>query len=326
MKQRYGGPNMDDNRKRFLILGLGPAGGILAAFLSAAGHAVHGVDIWEEHVARIRADGLRITGLYERTAVLEEIQTSIATLEHVEFDYVVVAIKASMMSHVIPDIMTLGGNFKAVALQNGIETEEILAKQFGSDRTMRVIVNYAGVIDAPGILRMTFFNRPNYVGCLCDGRPCERTREFAAILTDGGLDTEITGDLQKSTWRKTILNAALTPVCALLDMTMAQVMACPETYQLVESILEESLTVASACGHDFGEGYPAEAIAYLSGAGDHRPSMLRDLKNGRPTEIDFINGKIMLHGLRLGVPVPINSTLRALVKTLESKSLRREKT
>jgi len=315
---------VDANQKRFLVLGLGPVGGILAAFLSAAGHAVHGVDIWEEHVARIRADGLQITGLYERTVILEEIQTSIAALEHVNFDYIVVAMKASMMSRVIPDIMKLGGDFKAVAFQNGIDTEEILAKQFGSDRTMRVIVNYAGVIDAPGVLRMTFFNRPNYVGCLCDGQPCERTREFAAILTNGSLDTEITDDLQKSTWRKTILNAALTPVCALLDMTMAQVMARPETYQLVESILEESLCVARARGHDYGEDYPAEALAYLSRAGEHRPSMLRDLKNGRPTEIDFINGKIMSHGLRLGVPVPINSTLRALVKALESKNLQKE--
>ena len=315
---------MDGIRKSFLVLGLGPVGGILSACLSMAGHAVHGVDIWEEHVARIRADGLRITGLDERFARLEEVQTSVAALKQKSFDYVVIALKASVMSRAIPDLLGLGGDFMVVALQNGIDNEEILGEHFGRDRTMRVIVNYAGVVEEPGRLRMTFFNRPSHVGCLGTGSVCTHAQELASIMNQAGLDTETTDDIKKCTWRKTILNAALAPVCSLLDMTMAQVMACQETCQLVEAILDECISVARAHGYEFGEGFMGDALDYLSLADNHRPSMLRDLKHGVPTEIDFLNGKIVSHGLRLGVPVPINSTLTAMVKALERKTLDKE--
>ena len=316
---------MDGKRKRVLVLGLGPVGGIFSACLSAAGHAVSGIDIWEEHVARIRADGLRITGIDEITARFEEVQTSVAALKNKSFDYVVIALKASVMSRVIPDLLEFGGDFMVVALQNGIDNEEILGEHFGRHRTMRIVVNYAGVVVEPGRLQMTFFNRPNYVGCLCAGGVCAHARELASILTRAGLDTDATDDLKKSVWRKTILNAALTPVCSLLDMTMAQVMACRETYQLVEAILTECLSVAGALGHEFGESFLSDSLGYLSRAGDHRPSMAADLKRGLPTEIDFLNGQIMSHGLRLGVPVPINSALVALMKALEKKNLDKER-
>ncbi len=316
---------MDVKRKSVLVLGLGPVGGILSAFLSLDGHAVRGVDIWEEHLARIRADGLRITGIEDKTVRLEEVQTSVAALAHKDFDYVVIALKASVMSRVIPDLLELGGDFKVVAVQNGIDNEEILAEQFGRDRTMRVVVNYAGVGVGPGVLRMTFFHRPNHLGCLCAESNCAPTTDFASILTRGGLDTEVTDDLKKCIWRKTILNSALTPVCALLDMTMAQVMACHETYPLVEAILGECIRVAKARGYLFGEGFLDDALDYLSRAGDHQPSMVNDLRHGRPTEIDFLNGRIVSHGLRLGVPVPINSALTAMMKALESKNLSKDR-
>lgn len=312
---------MDVKRKSVLVLGLGPVGGILSAYLSTAGHSVYGVDIWEEHLARIRADGLRITGVDERVVKLDEVQTSVAALEHREFDYVVVAIKASVMSRVIPDLKELPGEPMIVSVQNGIDNEEFLGEQFGRDRTMRAVVNYAGVVNSPGVLNMTFFNGPNYLGCLCTDSNCTPTHNFAAMLTVGGLDTEVTDDLKKCIWRKTILNAALTPVCALLDMTMGQVMACQDTYGLVEAILGECLRVAKARGYLFGESFLDDALDYLCRGGDHKPSMVADLKNGLPTEIDYLNGKIVSHGLRLGVPVPINSALTAMMKALESKNL-----
>ena len=57
---------------------------------------------------------------------------------------------------------------------------------------------------------------------------------------------------------------------------------------------------------------------YMGNAGDHKPSMLMDIENGRRTEIDFINGKFVEYGKRAGIETPYNNTLRSLVKGLES--------
>jgi 2-dehydropantoate 2-reductase len=57
----------------------------------------------------------------------------------------------------------------------------------------------------------------------------------------------------------------------------------------------------------------------MRNAGDHKPSMLMDIENGRRTEIDFMNGKFVDYGEQAGVETPYNATLKAMVKGIESK-------
>jgi 2-dehydropantoate 2-reductase len=46
--------------------------------------------------------------------------------------------------------------------------------------------------------------------------------------------------------------------------------------------------------------------------------MLQDVLKKKRTEIDFINGVIIRQGQELGIPVPVNSILVDLVKTIEA--------
>ena len=46
-------------------------------------------------------------------------------------------------------------------------------------------------------------------------------------------------------------------------------------------------------------------------------STAQDLARGKQTEIDYLNGYVARRGAELGVPVPVNRTLHALVKLLE---------
>lgn len=309
---------MVENKKaRFLVVGMGMVGGCFSACLSARGHSVTGVDVWAEHIDAIRQDGLSVAGSVSVMSRLTAVHTSLAAVKDKSFDYVVIAVKASFLEEVAEQLEFLEGDFKIVSMQNGIDTEEFLGERFGRERTMRIVVNFAGRVDAPGKLRMFWFNKPNYVGCLCSGAKCGHAHELADIMTDAGLDAQATRDIKKSIWRKAILNCALTPVCSLLDMTMADVMTCRDTFHVVELTLGECLKVARARGYDYGEGFLDSCLDYLSRGGAHKPSMLQDLKNGLPTEIDFLNGKIVSHGIRLGVPVPVNTTLVAMVKAKE---------
>jgi len=49
-------------------------------------------------------------------------------------------------------------------------------------------------------------------------------------------------------------------------------------------------------------------------------STAHDLRRGKPTEIDFLNGHIVRRGELLGVPTPANRLLWAAVKLLEDRS------
>ncbi|GAB1085380.1 MAG: hypothetical protein SStaTSB_33820 [Shewanella algae] len=50
-------------------------------------------------------------------------------------------------------------------------------------------------------------------------------------------------------------------------------------------------------------------------------SMYQDLKHGRKTEIDYINGYLQQRAEQYGLTLPINSELLAQIKALESNLL-----
>ena len=50
---------------------------------------------------------------------------------------------------------------------------------------------------------------------------------------------------------------------------------------------------------------------------NNKNSMLQDVLKGKPTEIDFLNGKIVEFAKDLGIRVPVNELLTFLVKGLE---------
>ena len=302
------------NKCKILVIGLGPCGGIFAAYLAGAGYRVYGLDTWEEHCEKIRTEGVRITNLVSLQVPLQGVFTSFDELSGKAFDYVVIAVKTPHLPVVVSGLKEFPGNFKIVVMQNGLDNEEYVASFFPKDRVLRMAVNYAGNIAAPGVIKMNFFQGPNHVGCTCNGRSCGHADELASLMTDSGLHTAAVGDIKKYTWRKTILSAILSPVSALLEVSMAEVMANKETRVLVESLIKESIEVAKAAGYDYGKDFFDVCIGFLLKSGRHKPSMLIDIENGNPTEVDYINGKIAYHGNRFHIPVPFNTAMNALVK------------
>jgi 2-dehydropantoate 2-reductase len=203
-----------------------------------------------------------------------------------------------------------------VSLQNGLDTEELIAAEFGKKNTLRIVVNYAGNIIGNGQLRMSFFNPPNYLGTI-DPAADERAGELAEIISGADLETAFTREIKKYEWEKVILNAALSPECALTRRTMKQMMEFPDTRELVREVLIEGIAVAEAAGISYGPDFLDHCMGYLDKAGHHRTSMHVDIENRSPTEIDFINGKIVEYGKAKGIPTPYNSTIVALIKGSE---------
>ena len=142
---------------------------------------------------------------------------------------------------------------------------------------------------------------------------------IADALTRSGLQTERTDQINSMVWRKGVLNACMNPVCAVTGLTMAQSMTDPIVFNLVDNLVKECIKIARANEIDLGWDFYPHAIEYMSKAGDHKPSMLMDIENGRRTEIDYINGKFVEYGRQAGIETPFNITLRSLVKGLESK-------
>jgi 2-dehydropantoate 2-reductase len=304
------------------IIGFGPVGSILAAHLAKSGQDIVAQDIIEPLLSKIEKEGLNISGITELTAKIGKIANSVSKLSKFNPNIIFIATKACMLENILPEIKKIyKSDMKIVSFQNGLDNEQLIAEKLGINTTYRVVINYAGNTIGLGNAKMNWFQPPNFIGAFHKGKYTtdETTKYIARIMTVSGLKTEEAADIKKHVWEKTILNSALCSICAVTGQTMKEAMDFKYTRDLAIKILEEGLKVAKADGYDFGKDALAKFTAYLEKGGAHKPSMLIDVENKRPTEIDFMSGAIARYGEKYKIPTPVNSTFTGLLKTIESR-------
>ncbi|MFO8164719.1 MAG: ketopantoate reductase C-terminal domain-containing protein, partial [Desulfatiglandales bacterium] len=209
---------------------------------------------------------------------------------------------------------------KIISTHNGLGTEDLIAERFGPDSTFRMSLNYGVELKGPGEIKAAFFNRPNHLGCLVP-KNCELGEEIASLLTDGGLETEFVEDIKLFVWKKMIMKCTMASICAVTGKTIKDALSFSPTREIADACFKEILAVAKAKGYDLGEEYLKEIFAYLEKVGVHKDSMCYDISNQKPTEIDFLGGKVVEYAREIGICVPFYTAMTNLVKALESNYL-----
>jgi 2-dehydropantoate 2-reductase len=303
----------------FAVIGAGPVGSIVAAFLAKAGFQVTLCDMFSELTAPARQPGIIIEGAENLQQKILHTCSQIDDLSQDPPQVIILTVKANALPLIASTIETFyQPGLYVVSWQNGIDTEMVLAEWLGKKAVLRAVVNYGCNLIQPGHVHMAFHHPPHFLQELDpDSRPA--AIGIAEALTRSGLITHHTEQIVSMVWRKTILNACMNPVCAVTGMTMAQAMNDPIVFQIVDALIKECVTVARANEISLGWDFYPYALDYMKKAGDHKPSMLVDIEMKRRTEIDFMNGKFVEYGDRTETKTPYNKTLRALVKALESK-------
>ncbi|MFX1420108.1 MAG: ketopantoate reductase family protein [Promethearchaeota archaeon] len=307
------------------IIGIGPTGGILAAHLVKAGQNVILVDINKSHMDKIKKKGLTLTNIKKFNVKFpkENICYSIDELKNREIDTLFIAVKASHLEEILPKIKEIVKPATTlISAQNGFDTEELIAEYVGEENTIRLVVNYAGNIIEDGIIRMSFFNPPNYLGVI-NTKAEEKARKLAEIINSTGLETIYTPDIKKYEWTKCILNT-ISPVCVTTHTTMKQTMGFEDTRNICREILREGIEVARARGLNFESDFLDKCMSYLDKAGHHRVSMEADINAGNPSEIGFLNGKIVEYGKIEGIETPYNKIFVSLIKGCELPPVNRD--
>jgi len=239
-------------------------------------------------------------------------------LDSRDLDALVLALKIPEALALLLALEPLPADLPIVLPQNGLEVERPFLERYPGKRFFRMAVNYAGVLSAPGRIRLSFFNRPNHIGCLCGRCRGDHAGPFAEWLTRAGLETALAEDIRMRVWEKAILNAVMAPISALLNVAIGEALRQEAVAQLSTRLLHECLAVAAACGYRFSPEFEASCRDYLSSGDGHRPSMLADLDRGRETEIDYLNGRICAYGREHGIPVPYNEALTIMIKARQA--------
>jgi 2-dehydropantoate 2-reductase len=204
----------------------------------------------------------------------------------------------------------LAKNGTVLTIQNGLGHSERLAATLGDDR-VAVGVIYVGAALDGDTLRTTGPGRVE----LGRGRHVD---ELAAALQAGGMAASVVDDPWPAVWRKLVGNAAVNPVSALVGITNGELLDHLAA-RIVDAAAKEAARVACAEGVPISDDEAIRlwrSLAQLTAA--NRSSMLQDVRSGRPTEVDWINGEVLRRGRRHSVPTPVNEALLQLVEVLEN--------
>lgn len=307
------------------IVGFGPVGTILGAYLARAGVTVYGVEGIPERAEQVNQTGLQVRGYVELD---QPIARCFGTLDELSEIPGLSAIFICTKTWAIKEVMTAfsrcrwPAEMRIAAFMNGIGPEDAIGEYVSKERVCRGVVNYAGNLQADGSVTMNWFHPPNLMGPATD-RTSRWSPEIRNLLSSTGLATVQVDhwEVKKAAFFKTILNSALNALCAAHGLTMGRAMRLRHTRSKARVLLQEGLTVAAIVGYNYGEDALERCISYLEGGGDHYPSMWFDLKQRRPTEIDFINGKIVKIGRMFkGLDVDMNMYFTSAIVTQEIKN------
>jgi 2-dehydropantoate 2-reductase len=314
---------------RVLVIGAGAVGSFIGARLGLAGH-----DVWlvGRHglAEAVRDRGLTLVepeGPARNTRATAVASVADAFADGASFDLALLTVKAYDTSQAIAELRAAAGAPSLIlTLQNGVGNEEALAAAFGPEHVLSGAIDTPVSVPRPGEVQV---HRARYMIGLAALADREALAGVSAALAGAGFETRRFDDYRSLKWTKLLMNILANAQCAILGWTPAQVMADPVAAELEARAWQEAIAVMRASGIApvaLG-GYPFPALFPLiarlparvlaqglrrfvsGGRGDKLPSLYLALEGGKPSEVDWLNGAVVRHGARAGIPTPANAAL-----------------
>jgi 2-dehydropantoate 2-reductase len=130
----------------------------------------------------------------------------------------------------------------------------------------------------------------------------ERTRE---LLDGAGFPVAISDDIVADMWSKWAFIASAGAATCLLGGTAGEIAAAGGD-AIARAIVEEAALVAAASGYPIPDTAQKQTQAMLTALGSpFASSMYRDLRQGKPVEVDAVLGDLLERGRRGGVRTPL---------------------
>ncbi len=308
---------------KFLVMGAGAVGSVFGGLLAESGQDVSLIGR-ERYIKAVRENGLRISGIWgeHRISNLKG-YTSVKEIGEGGFDVILLATKSFDTEEAVKQALPLvGPNTLIVSLQNGIGNIETIARTAGEKHTVGGRVIFGVELIEPGHFKVSVIADKVLLGTTSKEIPKERIAEIARTITRAGIPTDTTDEIERFIWTKVLYNCCLNAPSAVLDTCYGKLGESEPSREIMRAIIAEVLAVAKSRGVEMGFPTVAayEEVFYsklLPPTYAHHSSTLQDLKSGKKTEIEALNGAIVRLGKEKGVPAPVNWTLTQLIHARE---------
>ncbi len=328
------------NEKRYCIYGAGSLGTVLGAYITKNGGKIDLINRNKAHVSALQEKGARIIGTVDMT-----VPVTAYTPDEMTGKYDVILLMTKQLHNkevvtMLKDFLTETGVI--VTLQNGIP-EPGIAEIVGAAHTMGCTVEWGATLSAPGECTLT--SDPDSLSFHM-GKMDGITEEQFKMVTDLlelMCPVHAEDNLIGARWSKLLINATFSGLGTVVGGVFGDVSEIKENREIAVMCMKECIDVGHAAGATFApvQGKDITKLFYYKGAlkkafalflmpiamKKHRaiePSMLQDLKHGKPCEIDAINGVVCEWGRKCNVPTPVNDRIVEVVKKIQNGELKAE--
>ncbi|CAK7568365.1 MAG: hypothetical protein SEPTF4163_006353 [Sporothrix epigloea] len=283
----------------------------------------------------------KIQGWRPHRIVASVADAAVIGSEKVEFDYVVVCTKhlpgRHSVSAMIAPVMT-AGRTTVVLIQNGLGIEDEIVTAWPTNTVMSGVSHIGSGVEEPNKVVQVgrdvskvgvHYGLSSVAACSSSSpNPSEiegvtkaeadaakidkraksraKAEAYVAMYNAGGAHKcELVEDIETARWVKLVWNGTFNTVCALTRSSVGELQRSKGREALLVPMMWEIWRIAAASGHPLPETLVKHEAYRLPDDCAYRPSMMLDLENGRPLELDVILGNPLKVARRLGVETPI---------------------
>ncbi|HEY3634690.1 MAG TPA: 2-dehydropantoate 2-reductase [Caldimonas sp.] len=311
------------------IVGLGAVGGLIAARLARADHAVAALARGET-LARVRAGGLQLDSAGTSVTVPITVSDDAASLGVHEL--VVIALKAPALAAAAPAMAPLiGPDTIVLPAMNGVpwwflpaaapdeaplesvDPGGLLLAQLPLAQVLGCVVHLSSSSPSPGRIRHGVGER------LIVGEPrggkSPRVDAVCAVLASAGFRAEASADVRRDVWYKLWGNLTMNPVSALTGTLTDAILDDALVRGYLLRCMAEAATIGAQIGCPIAQ-LGDERLALTRELGGFKTSMLQDVEAGREIELDALVTAVHEIATRFGVDAPNIAALLGLTRLM----------
>lgn len=325
---------------RILIYGAGAIGSDLGALLSASGEDVQLLARGAQ-LAALQANGVTVEH-QGQPSVQVPVKALSAEACSGRFDLIFVTLKSTQLAAAAKSIVSLlAPDGVMVMIQNGLpwwyfdgvesahqgarlsclDPDGVLQREMPLSKVVGAVIYRPVTQTAPGKIFVPKVMPPKLQIGEVDNQLSKRIQSIADLVSRAGLPTEATQDIRRAKWQKLMMNLIWNPLSSITQSSPGYIVQSALASDMVGLMMQEGSAVARSVGIDIKVDPLAELERVRNNVAQ-QPSMLQDVRAGRPIEFDAIINVVVEMALLTGVSVPTLKSVAAMLDVLNAGVIR----
>lgn len=202
----------------------------------------------------------------------------------------------------------LDADTRIVLLQNGVRVQREITAQFGPERVWCLSTSHGAWRRSPWHVVHAGAGTA-WLGQLTASNP-EQTRALLALLPEQAMHIAVDEHIATRLWQKFAVNCAVNALTVIHDSPNGELLVRPAARLALVALIEEISSVLRALPEVPAlPDLQAAVQEVLKATAANVSSTLQDVRAGRPTELEHLNGYLLSLAEEHGLAAPLNAQL-----------------